>query len=73
MNASIDFWLDELDTQVTQLSPEQLQTLRGGVATNNARDHRAEPAEGAASARSASDASAGEWPTWAGVAGPALA
>ncbi|HUP22186.1 MAG TPA: hypothetical protein VNB06_04520 [Thermoanaerobaculia bacterium] len=74
MSASIDFWLDELDTQITQLSPDQLQALREGSGTCPVRERNADG--GGAVERSAAT-SAGEsttdWVTWTGVAAPGFA
>lgn len=74
MSASIDFWLDELDTQITELSPDQLQALREGSGTRPVRERNVDG--GSVVARSAA-ASAGESTsdcvTWTGVATPGCA
>lgn len=69
MNASIDFWLDELDTQVMEPSPEQLHAIRAGVPPKT--EQRA-PGATRVDTVAGADGSC-EWPTWSGVAAAALA
>jgi hypothetical protein len=45
MNASIDFWLDELDTQITELSADELRDLRAGVPPSATREQVSAKAE----------------------------
>jgi hypothetical protein len=78
MNASIDFWLDELDTQITQLSPDQLQALREGSGTcPGTCPVRERKADGGGVAERSAAASASEstsdWVTWTGVAATGFA
>lgn len=55
MNASIDFWLDELDTQITEMSADELRDLRAGVPPRTSPDSRASDASRSRDSRSASD------------------
>jgi hypothetical protein len=74
MNASIDFWLDELDTQITQLSPDQLQALREGSGPRPVRERSTDGGGGAECTAAASTAeSTSDWVTWTGVAAHGLA
>jgi hypothetical protein len=70
MNASIDFWLDELDTQQLQLSPEQLHALRA-PSSGSVRETAAAVRPAARVERAAVDAA--EWPAFAAPAATALA
>jgi hypothetical protein len=74
MSASIDFWLDELDTQITQLSPDELQALRERSGTHPVRERSTDDGGGAERTAAASTAeSTSDWVTWTGVAAPGLA
>jgi hypothetical protein len=70
MNASIDFWLDELDTQITELSAEQLRALRAGAVSSPARSERASsPPRASVAPRE----DRGDRPTWTALAAATLA